>query len=170
MRYGLTNDLVDRELSTYDFKALAMALFEDEDYENRQQGLFLRGDECLVKGICFMGTPFQGSGTANSLTPFVKALAEVNFLTAVNATLVGTLRENYRESVELRNIVQRFKTIAENRSIRLLIGCESKPVMGSNLVRKNLYGILLFLLKMSINKALNANYGLVPRSSVASQQ
>ncbi len=129
-----------------------MALYEDEDYGNKHKGLFSRGGECLVKGICFMGTPFYGSGRANTLVPFVRALEEVNFISAVNATILRSLKENEKESVELRNIVQRFKTIAEKRSIRLLIGCEQKTFAGSSLVRNDLYGVLLVFLRWASTK------------------
>lgn len=113
-----------------------MALFQDEDYYNQaaNRDLFWKDNECLVKGICFMGTPFLGSGQANLLTPFVKALKEVNYFTSTNTAFLKSLREN-SESLEVSTIVQRFKNIVDRNKIRLLIGCEEKPVAGSKLVR-----------------------------------
>lgn len=113
-----------------------MALFEDENYTNKPayRDLFYKGDECLVKGMCFMGTPFLGSGQANLLAPFVGALKDVNYFSAINDAIFRSLREN-KESLEVPNIVQRFKQISDEHEIRLLIGCEEKPVAGSKLVR-----------------------------------
>lgn len=121
--------------SAYDFKALIMALFQDEEYANKPQyrDLFMHGDECLVKGVCFMGTPFHGSGHANLLAPFVRAVKGINMISATNDKLLGSLREN-NQSIEIPNIVHRFRSIAEEKNMRLLIGCEEIPVAGSKLV------------------------------------
>lgn len=112
-----------------------MALYKDEEYVNKSQyrDLFMNGDECLVKGVCFMGTPFLGSGHANLLAPFVKAVKNLNRLGATNDKFLGSLREN-NQSIEVPTIVQRFKTIAKEKNMRLLIGCEEIPVVGSDLV------------------------------------
>ena len=113
-----------------------MALFQDENYVNKPayRDLFYKGEECLVKGICFMGTPFLGSGQANLLAPFVGALKDVNYFSATNDAIVKSLKEN-NESLEVSTIVQRFKNIVDRTKIRLLIGCEERPVTGSKLVR-----------------------------------
>lgn len=112
-----------------------MALFQDEEYVNKRQyrDLFMDGDECLVKGVCFMGTPFRGSGLANQLAPFVKAVKGLNLFSATNDKLLGSLKEN-NQSIAIPEIVHRFKSIAKERNMRLLIGCEQTPVAGSQLV------------------------------------
>lgn len=115
-------------------EALIMALYQDEEYVNKTQyrDLFMNGDECLVKGVCFMGTPFLGSGQANLLAPFVKAVKGLNRLSGTNDNFLRSLREN-NQSIEVPTIVQRFKTIAKEKNMRLLIGCEEIPVVGSDL-------------------------------------
>ena len=112
-----------------------MALFQYEEHVNKSQyrGLFMDGDECLVKGLCFLGTPFLGSGQANLLAPFVRAVKGLNRLSATNDRFLGSLREN-NQSIEVPAIVQRFKSIAKENNMRLLIGCEEFPVVGSELV------------------------------------
>lgn len=39
-----------------------MTLFQNDEFFNKPQyrDLFMNGDECLVKGIRFFGTPFFG--------------------------------------------------------------------------------------------------------------
>lgn len=121
--------------SAHKSKALIMALFQDEAYVNKPQyrDLFMDGDTCLVKGVCFMGTPFLGSGHANLLAPFVKAVKGLNIFSATNDKFLGSLKEN-NQSIEVPTIVHRFKSIAKEKKIRLLIGCEQIPVAGSELV------------------------------------
>lgn len=112
-----------------------MALFEDQGYVNKSQyrDLFMNGNQCLVKGVCFMGTPFRGSGQANLLAPFVKAVKELNRFGATNDRFLGSLKEN-NQSIEVPNIVHRFKSVAKAKKMRLLIGCEERPIAGSELV------------------------------------
>ena len=117
-------------------QALIMALFEDEDFHIKAsyQELFLKNGQCIVKGIVFMGTPFRGSGDANILAPFVAAVKGLNVFHAANDTFIKSLKKN-NNSVEVPTIVQRMKTITESQGIKLLIGCEETPVVGSKLVR-----------------------------------
>lgn len=51
----------------------------------------------------------------------------------MNDQFIKSLREN-NDSLEVANIVQRFKVITEKNQMRLLIGCEETPVAGSKLV------------------------------------
>lgn len=112
-----------------------MALFEDEEYVNKDvyRNLFQNGKECLVKGICFLGTPFYGSGQANVLVPLVRAVKGLNRFSATNDAFLASLREN-SQSIEVPQIVQRFKSIVEGTGMTILIGCEDNPVVSSNLV------------------------------------
>ena len=80
-----------------------------------------------------MGTPFLGSGHANLLAPFVRAVKGLNFIGATNDRFIKSLKEN-NGSLEVANIVQRFRVITEKTKMRLLVGCEEQPVAGSNLV------------------------------------
>ncbi|MCJ1461653.1 hypothetical protein MMC07_000250 [Pseudocyphellaria aurata] len=114
--------------------ALIMALFQDENYPNKQpyRDLFMHENECLVKGVCLMGTPFHGSGHANLLAPFVRAVKGINIISAANDKLLVSLKEN-NHSLEISNIIYRFRSIAEKTKMRLLIGCEEIPVAGSKL-------------------------------------
>lgn len=121
--------------SAHNSKALVKALFQDKEYDNKPQyrDLFMDGDECLVKGVCFMGTPFEGSGHANLLAPFVKAVKGLNKWSGTNDVFLRSLRENNR-SIEVPTIIHRFKSIVKEKNMRLLIGCEETPVVGSELV------------------------------------
>lgn len=112
-----------------------MALFQDKEYINKPQyrDLFMDGDKCLVKGVCFIGTPFLGSSHANLLAPFVKVVKELNIFSGTNDKFLESLREN-NPSIEVPTIVHRFKAIAEEKKMRLLIGSEQNPVAGSALV------------------------------------
>ena len=120
---------------TFTSQALATALFEEEDYPNKPQykDLFLKGQECLVKGVTFMGTPFNGSGYANLFGPFIKAIRQLNDFTAVNDSFVNAL--NTRQPVDVTKTVNQFYSVMRQRNIRLVIGCEERPVAGSKLVR-----------------------------------
>ena len=119
---------------TLSSQALVMALFQDDNYDNKQeyQDLFWKGDECLVKGVVFMGTPFRGSGQASLFTPFIRAIRQVNLISAVNDNFLKSL--NSDQPVEVTTIVQRFQRIVQAMEIKLLICCESRPVVGSSLV------------------------------------
>lgn len=112
-----------------------MALFHDEVYINKPQyrDLFMDGNECLVKGVCFMGTPLLGNGPANLLAPFVRAVKGPNKLSGANVKFLGSLREN-NQSIDIPTIVRQFKSIAKEKKMRLLVGCEEISVAGSQLV------------------------------------
>lgn len=113
-----------------------MALFEDEGYLNKPEyrDLFLKDGECLVKGVVFMGTPFRGSGQAALFAPFIKDVRHLNVLSAVNDNFVRALNSN--QPIEITQIVHRFQTIIENKAVKLVIACETRPVAGSALVSR----------------------------------
>lgn len=111
-----------------------MALFEDDGYLNKPEyrDLFVKDGECLVKGVVFMGTPFRGSGQATLFKPFIKAIRQLNLVTAVNDSFLGAL--NGDQPVEVTHIVHRFQTVMNAREIKVTICCEENPVAGSSLV------------------------------------
>ena len=111
-----------------------MALFEDDGYLNKPEyrDLFVKDGECLVKGVVFMGTPFRGSGQATLFKPFIKAIRQLNLVTAVNDSFLGAL--NGDQPIEVTHIVHRFQTVMNVREIKVIICCEEKPVAGSSLV------------------------------------
>ena len=111
-----------------------MALFEEEDYPNKPQfrNLFLRGQECLVKGVTFFGTPFSGSGYANLFGPLIKAIRQLNDFTAIDDDYLRAL--NTDQPVDLTRIVDRFHHVVHQRNLQLVIGCEERPSAGSKLV------------------------------------
>lgn len=111
-----------------------MALFEDDEYLNKPEysNLFVKNGECLVKGVVFMGTPFRGSGHATLFKPFIKAIRQLNLVTAVNDSFLGAL--NADQPIEVTNIVHRFQNVMNTKAIKVIICCEEKPVAGSSLV------------------------------------
>lgn len=112
-----------------------MALFEDEDYpaKRHHKDLFLKGQECLVKGVTFLGTPFNGSGYADLFGPFIKVIRQLNDFTAMNDSYMNIL--STKQPVNLTNIINRFHRVVTQRDIQIAIGCEERPVAGSKLVR-----------------------------------
>lgn len=111
-----------------------MALFKDEGYLNKPEyrGLFVRNGECLVKGITFMGTPFRGSGHAALFSPFIRAVRQLNMVSAVNDSFIKSL--NDKQPVDITNIIHRFHDIMNQNRIRVLVCCEETPIAGSSLV------------------------------------
>ncbi|KAK3172014.1 hypothetical protein OEA41_004098 [Lepraria neglecta] len=125
-------------------QALVMALFEDDGYLNKPEyrDLFVKDGECLVKGVVFMGTPFRGSGQATLFKPFIKAIRQLNLVTAVNDSFLGAL--NGDQPIEVTHIVHRFQTVMNAREIKALICCEEKPVAGSSLTTSNQSAVATF--------------------------
>ena len=78
-----------------------------------------------------MGTPFQGSFTANTLEPFVKALEAINPF-PVNAELVGKLKAN---DPELRALVEHFGQVRKRSNIEVKIYYETGR-LGNALITK----------------------------------
>ena len=111
-----------------------MALFEDDEYlyKPHHRDLFLKDGECLVKGVVFMGTPFRGSGQATLFKPFIKAIRQLNSLTAVNDSFLGALNGN--QPIEITHTVHQFQSVMNERGIKVIICCEERPIVGSSLV------------------------------------
>ncbi len=109
-------------------------LFQDTGYPNlaKYRDLFVRGSECIVKGIVLMGTPLRGSGQATLFTPYIKTIKHLNPFTAMNDNLLKSLSAH--QPIEVSDIVHRFKTVIEERKIKLIIGCEETPIAGAKLV------------------------------------
>ena len=107
----------------------------DEDYGNNDhyRNLFLDGDECLLKGIVFLGTPFAGTGTADLFIPFIKAVRRLNFLSATSDKFLSAL--STQQPVDITRMFRQAWSVIRERDIKILVGCEERPVAGSKLVR-----------------------------------
>ncbi len=112
-----------------------MALFDDQDYGNNEhfKNLFLQNDNCLVKGLVFMGTPFNGTGTADLFIPFIRTIRQLNVITATNDSFLSALSK--KQPVNIDRVVNQALGVIRQRNIMILIGCEERPVTGSRLVR-----------------------------------
>ena len=82
----------------------------------------MKDGKCIVKGIVFFGTPFQGSRVADFVT-YSEGL--VDFLEA-DKELLKSLRMNNNE---LNEITGRIKQIRQVHGIRILIYYESQPLL-----------------------------------------
>ncbi|KAI9751645.1 MAG: hypothetical protein M4579_005970 [Chaenotheca gracillima] len=118
-------------------QALILALLSDGPGsavdQKRRDLLWKTGpvNQCLVKGICFFGTPFQGSEAANFLYPYVNVLAKL-YPSPVNAKLVESLKDR---SLKLLKIVGQFEQVRKEMDIGLMICYERFPtVKGTDLV------------------------------------
>ena len=111
-----------------------MALFEDEDYPSKPEfkSLFLRNQNCLVKGVTCFGTPFSGSGYANLFRPFIKVIRQLNDFTAVSDGYLNAL--NTDQPIDITRTIDQFYQVIRQNNIYLLIGCEERPLAGSKLV------------------------------------
>ena len=89
----------------------------------------MKDGRCVVKGIVFFGTPFQGSKLADFVT-YSERL--VDFLEA-DKELLKSLRMN---NDELNEITGKIKQIRQVHDIKILIYYESQP-----LPLKNLFGV-----------------------------
>ncbi|KAL2047637.1 hypothetical protein N7G274_000679 [Stereocaulon virgatum] len=125
-------------------QALVMALFEDDGYPNKPEyrNLFVKDGECLIKGVIFMGTPFRGSGQATLFKPFIKAIRQLNLVTAVNDSFLGAL--NADQPIEITLVVHRFQNVMNAKGIKVIICCEEKPVAGSALTTSNESAVATF--------------------------
>jgi hypothetical protein len=112
-------------------QALILLLSEDErttSLATKYRHLFLDQDNtCLLKGIVFLGTPFQGSSKANQISPWIKALAAVNPFPS-NPRLVEMLKENNDGSSPLDEISMAANLIIKKHKIDFMIGCETQPI------------------------------------------
>src|SRR2546429_5241921 len=96
--------------------------------------------ECLVKGIVFMGTPFNGTLHANQIRPFLEAFSKL-YPHPVNKRLVRSIQD---QALGLSTIRGEFKRIMLANDIKVVVGCETKPVRGTTLVRYFLFRLLSF--------------------------
>ncbi|KAK3497159.1 uncharacterized protein B0T23DRAFT_437943 [Neurospora hispaniola] len=90
------------------------------------QSTFFNGEECLVKGIFFFGTPFEGSRLARYASRIVKFLRG-------NDTLIESLSI---ESEDLNTIVARFDQMRNHPRTRIpiVIAYEMQPMFGMRFV------------------------------------
>ena len=84
-------------------------------------------DECLLKGIVFLGTPFAGSLKANLISPFIKILASVN-PRPMGQKLVDDLKYVKDGNGDLASISAAANIVIHKYDIEILIGCETQPV------------------------------------------
>ena len=112
-----------------------MALFRDEDCPNKKEyrDLFIHRDTCLLKGVVLMGTPLRGSGQANIIAPIVRLVKGLNKFAATNDNFMKALREN-KDTIDIPNIMKRFKSVIDSNHVMLLIACEETPYIGDSLV------------------------------------
>lgn len=86
--------------------------------------LFVKGASTLVKGIVFLGTPFQGSLVASNVDPLVEALSFFNPF-PMNRGLVSALSYG---NPDLQDIVSCFKSLQKEQGFEVWIGCETDPM------------------------------------------
>ncbi|KAK3951028.1 hypothetical protein QBC32DRAFT_344984 [Pseudoneurospora amorphoporcata] len=110
-------------------QALIHALSEDSHRLERFQdcqSTFFNGEECLVKGIFFFGTPFEGSRLARYASRIAKFLHG-------NGTLIDSLSI---QSEDLNTIIARFDQMRNNPRTRIpiVIAYEMEPMFGMRFV------------------------------------
>ncbi|KAJ4402710.1 hypothetical protein N0V85_005256 [Neurospora sp. IMI 360204] len=110
-------------------QALIHALSEEshrlEQFQDCQS-TFFNGEECLVKGVFFFGTPFEGSRLARYASRIVRFLHG-------NDTLIDSLSI---QSEDLNTIVARFDQMRNNPRTRIpiVIAYEMQPMFGMRFV------------------------------------
>jgi len=127
-----------RHFSLTMLQALLLLLSENErtsELSKEYRHLFLTPAECLLKGIVFLGTPFQGSLKANQIRPFAKALALVNPF-PMNTDILSILK-NIPDGTSPLNPISTAASIVMNKHhIQFLVGCETRTMtVGRNPVR-----------------------------------
>ncbi|KAK5653066.1 hypothetical protein OQA88_9352 [Cercophora sp. LCS_1] len=110
-------------------QALIDALRPDESKAEKQalyRGTFFQNGQCLVKGVFFFGTPFEGSKLANNASLIVKFLKG-------NTSLMDSLRIR---SNDLTTIVAKFNQLRSDSEtkIPILIAYEMQPMYGVKFV------------------------------------
>ncbi|KAK4197803.1 hypothetical protein QBC40DRAFT_308773 [Triangularia verruculosa] len=100
---------------------------ENGGYHRHRDTLY-QNDECLVKGIFFFGTPFEGSKLADNASLMLKFLNK-------NSPLLDSLKA---KSNELADIVARFNQLRSHphTNIPILIAYEGLPIYGKTYVTK----------------------------------
>jgi hypothetical protein len=119
-----------RESSLTFLQALLLLLSEDErtsELADEYRHLFLTPAGCLLKGIVFLGTPFQGSLRANQIRPFAKALALVNPF-PMNTDILSILKNIPDGTSPLDPISTAASIVMNKKNIQFLVGCETLPM------------------------------------------
>ncbi|KAK0718730.1 hypothetical protein B0T21DRAFT_55204 [Apiosordaria backusii] len=100
---------------------------EHSGYHRHRDTLY-QNDECLVKGIFFFGTPFEGSKLADNASLILKFLNK-------NSHLLDSLKA---KSNELADIVAKFSQLRSqpHTNIPILIAYEGLPIYGKTYVTK----------------------------------
>ena len=106
----------------------------------------MKDGRCIVKGIVFFGTPFQGSKVADFATSF-EGLAD--FLGA-NKELLKSLRMNNNE---LNEMTGKMKQIRQVHDIRILTYYESHPLLIKRLFGIKVQGILFGIILANVGKS-----------------
>ncbi|GAB1311439.1 hypothetical protein MFIFM68171_01649 [Madurella fahalii] len=112
-------------------QALIHALRGDPSIPEEQshyRKVFFQKGQCLVKGIIFFGTPFEGSKIANFAHKFVKVLGG-------NDTLIDSLRT---KSDVLAELVGKFNQLRSHpeTGFPIIIGYEKSPMFNIKFVTK----------------------------------
>jgi hypothetical protein len=104
-------------------QALILALWKGGDarIKTEHNRLFMRNGKCIVKGIVFFGTPFQGS----LLADYATHAGHLVKLLGADKTLLQSLKMNNKE---LAQITGKFSQVRETHDIKLLIYFECKPL------------------------------------------
>ena len=107
-----------------------------EDLPQRSKNVFFRGSESLLKGLVFLGTPFEGSLMANNFLPLIRAVDRINPF-PMNRDLISQLRHVKNADGDLSFLSKEASIIFSQNKIEILIGCENAPYfsIGSALVR-----------------------------------
>ncbi|KAK4171898.1 hypothetical protein QBC36DRAFT_382216 [Triangularia setosa] len=112
-------------------QAIIRALRHNSDEHgryHRHRDTLYQNDECLVKGIFFFGTPFEGSKLADNASLILKFLNK-------NSQLLDSLKA---KSNELADIVAKFNQLRSqpHTDIPVLIAYEGLPIYGRTYVTK----------------------------------
>ena len=127
MRYGQASLLMLTDSQRLQMLILVLSGRFPEYHEKYKHVLISDGNECYLKGIVFLGTPFRGSMKANQITPFISALSEINPF-AMNVSLVRELRNIRDGTGDLQDISMNANIIITTWNIEVLVGCETQPV------------------------------------------
>lgn len=112
---------------------LITLLSNKEEHSDRssQYNKLLRSanGDCLVKGIVFLGTPFQGSVRANQAGRLGRVLKKINPL-PMNTGILDELKYVRDKQSDLDTISGEANIIIEEQAIEILVGCETLTVGG----------------------------------------
>ena len=104
---------------------------EDPDLEANYKHILISEDNiCCLKGVLFLGTPFEGSAKANFVTPFINALSTINPL-PMGVNLVKELSSIPDGTGDLKDISQRANIVMTRYKIKVLVAYETQPMTGT---------------------------------------